>query len=107
MKCMGKTTDMFGRLKFWLPLRHKTYCYKLKLMLQVGQTTYRVTNVSFKLDGEVYAVKGISVECMECLNKDAKKKDRSCTSGVGMIKSLPVLNCLILSISFMDSVAIL
>ena len=53
MKCMGKTTDMFGRLKFWLPLRHKTYCFKPKLMLQVGQATYRVTNVSFRLDGKV------------------------------------------------------
>ena len=38
-------------------------------------------------------LKGTSVECMECLNKDAKKKkkkDRSCTSQVGTIKSLPV-----------------
>ena len=39
-------------------------------------------------------LKCISVECMECLNEDAKKKkkDRSCTLWLGMIKSLPVPN---------------
>ena len=33
--------------------------------------------------------KGISVECMECLNKDAKKKkkDRFCISQVAIIKN--------------------
>ena len=31
--------------------------------------------------------KGISVECMECLNKDAKKKKKysSCTSGIEIL----------------------
>ena len=57
MKYMGKITDMFGRLKFWLPLKHNTYCFKAKLMLQVGQATYRVTDVSFRHDGKVWAEK--------------------------------------------------
>ena len=43
-------------------------------------------------------LKGISVECIKRLNKDVKKKkDRSCTSQVGIIKVLPVSNCLIIS----------
>ena len=38
---------------------------------------------------------------MECLNKDTKKeKDRSCKSGVEIIKSLPLLNCLIIKYEF-------
>ena len=55
-------------------------------------------------------LKGISMEYMECFNKDAKEKikmkDRSCTSWVGTIKSLPVPNCLILRMSLMDLVLI-
>ena len=63
--------------------------------------------LDFMVKSRLKLLKGISVECIKCPNKDAKKKmDRSCTLGVGMIKSLLVLNCLILSMSFMDSVVI-
>ena len=52
-------------------------------------------------------LKDISVECMECLNDDVKKKkDRSCMLWVGTIKLLPLPNCLILRMSLMDSVLI-
>ena len=48
----------------------------------------------------------ISVECMECFNKDAKKKGQILYTGVGVIKLLPVPNSLILYTSLMDSVVI-
>ena len=51
------------------------------------------------MNSRLKILKGISVESMECLNKDAyieeEKYDRSCTSRVGIIKSQPVPNCLI------------
>ena len=51
-KYMGTTTDTFGRLKSQLPLNLQ-YHFKPKVMLQEEKG------------------KGISVECMECLNEDA------------------------------------
>ena len=48
------------------------------------------------------------MECMECLNKDAKKKkDSFCKLGVRMIKPLLAPNFSVLSTSFMDPVVIL
>ena len=50
---------------------------------------------------------GISMEFMDYLNKDAKKKmDIFCVSGVGLFSMLPVPTCLILNTSFMDSMMI-
>ena len=50
------------------------------------------------------------VECMKCLKEDAQKKEEKRTDPahrrVGMIKSLPVPNYLILCTSLMDSVVI-
>ena len=53
-------------------------------------------------------LKGISVECMECLNKDAKKKkkDRFCTSQVGTIKNATSTKLLEITQSLMDSILI-
>ena len=61
----------------------------------------------FIVNSMLKILKGISVECMECLKKDTKKKkDRFCTSRVEMIKSLPVPNSLIVCMSLTDSVLI-
>ena len=78
-------------------------------MLQVEKVTELLMLVSYLMvNCTLKILKGISVECMECLNKDAKKKkkEKSCTLRVGMIKSLPVPDCLILCMSLMDSVQI-
>ena len=59
----------------------------------------------FMVNSMLKNTQGIPVECMKCLNKNAKKKkkkNRYCTSRVEMIKLLPVLNCSILCMSLVD-----
>ena len=47
----------------------------------------------FIVNSTLKTLKGISIDCF---NDDSKKKkDGSCSYGIGMIKSLPVPNCLI------------
>ena len=66
---MEKTTDMSGRLKFWLPqnllIKAKIYAAdrsnNLELLILV---------LDFKVDYKLKTLEGISVECMECLNED-------------------------------------
>ena len=61
----------------------------------------------FMMNSMLKILKNVSVECMECLNEDAKKKKGQILCiGVGTIKSLPVPNCLILHTSLIDSVVI-
>ena len=69
MKYMGRTTNMFGRLKFDY---HKT-CH-----LSQNYAAGRASNIKllmlvleFKVNYRLKILKGISVECMECLNEDA------------------------------------
>ena len=80
-------------------------------MLQVGQGTYRVIDASFRLDGKSRLKNTLRYFCgmheIVLTRMRTRRKDRSGTSGVGTIKSLLVPNCLILSMSFMDSVVIL
>ena len=82
-------------LRGWNFSYHKSYRFKPKLILQVE----KAIDASFRLYGEWKILKGISVESMECLNKDAYKKERktmlSVHPWVGTIKSLPVPNYLI------------
>ena len=60
---------------------------------------------NFMVNYTLKILKSISVECMECLKVDVKKKNTDPVHlGVGINKSLPVPNCLILHISLMDSV---
>ena len=51
---MGKTTDMFGRLKFWLPVNLRFYC---NTDAASREKQYRVINTSFRLYGGFYAEK--------------------------------------------------
>ena len=63
---MGKTADTFGRLELWLPqnlpFKAKTYAANdMQLLMLV---------LEFKVDHKLKIFKGISVECVECLNDD-------------------------------------
>ena len=71
-------------------------------MLQVEKATI---DTSFRLHGEFYAKicsKGFLWNAWNVLKRmrTKRKKDRSCTSQVGMFKSLPVPNSLILHKSY-------
>ena len=51
---------------------YKTHCFKRKLVLQVQQTTELSMLVfDFMVKCRLKILDGISVESMECLNKDA------------------------------------
>ena len=68
MRYVGKTTDTFGRLKFWLPqnlpFQGKTYGAGRASNIELMLVLY------FKVDYRMKILESISVECMECLNED-------------------------------------
>ena len=103
-KYMGKTTDTFGRMKFWLS---QTYRFKPKLMLQVENARYRVIDATFKLHAEsskVFLWNAWNV--LTRMHRRKKKTTLPVHPRVEMIKSLLVPNCLILRMNLMDSVVV-
>ena len=73
---MGKTTDTFRRLNFWLPQNPRRVT-SAELLMQVSD---------FKVNYRLKKLKGIRMESMECLNKDAKKKKKKKKK---MMKGMP------------------
>ena len=78
MKYMGKTTDGFGRPKFWL---------SQNTVLSQTCTAGRANNIElsmlvldFVVNFKLKNTHGISVEFMECINKNVRRKnDTFCT----------------------------
>ena len=66
---LGKTTDTFGQLKFWLP--DKAYRFKPKLVLEIEKVRELLVSEFMVNSTLINSVKIISVESMKCLNENA------------------------------------
>ena len=70
MKYMGKATDVFGRSKYQLP-QNSPFEAKTCAAGRANNIELLMLVLDFTVNSKLKIHNGISVESMECLNKDA------------------------------------